>query len=799
MTSKFLKGQIETLKKYNIIYGSIDIELNWNEKENKLKKKPIGMPLYKDKKLVSHFDETKNGLIIPLGECYDCLIGVDVDNKNNTVEFFNDLAMNNDYDLNTLTIKTINNGFHYYFKLNKRQREGLKDFMASTAKIFSNDKNQRNIDVKYNNQIFFGPSLLIHNDKKYKYEIDIDTDPDILPDYLYNEILRIHRTQNKEDTKPKKLVIQNKDEPKKEIYIDRDKIHRLKLYLDCLKQERFDNRDDWLSIGAIIYNECHSFDLFEEYSKKSEKYDHCGCKKLWNSFSENRNKKATIKKLIEIAEIDSEINKQKYIEACINDKVGIIDFLYSNGPSDAYMAYLFYNVNKNEFIYDSINKMWYVLNQYGIYINDKDGDKIKGDMNVSLISALKKEYIRLLNIISEDNDPKKRSDLFKMYKSLIKYCTLTKNKENILKELRLLYTAQNIFEKLDNINPYLIGFDNGVYDLENNVFRIAKPEEFISTTTGYNYKKADPKLKKEAMEIFKTIFSDEDELKYVLKHISLGLIGSNSQEKMYVWIGSGGNGKGVIRDIVQVVLGNYYDSMDISYLYKNNIIKADAPNPVMARKKNSRFVISTEPEGDVILKSSTIKSLSGNDPVQTRMLYGDTFNYIPKFKLVIQTNNEPNFHLFDGGMRRRLVMIRFPNKFVENPKLPHERKIDTNLKKKIITDKQYINEFFEILVDHYNLYLKEGLNLPKRFEEDTHRCIKNNLPIEEWLESNVNITNNKKDCVKSSELYDDFINFMDNDTRGITTLLFKNTLISMGIQHKKKNVGQFYTGVKLNN
>jgi phage/plasmid-associated DNA primase len=69
--------------------------------------------------------------------------------------------------------------------------------------------------------------------------------------------------------------------------------------------------------------------------------------------------------------------------------------------------------------------------------------------------------------------------------------------------------------------------------------------------------------------------------------------------------------------------------------------------------------------------------------------YGNTFNYTPKFKLIIQTNSEPIFEGFDGGMKRRTILITFPNKFVENPILNYERKIDTKLKSKISIEKLY--------------------------------------------------------------------------------------------------------------
>lgn len=799
--SNFLKKEIDIFNKYNIIYHSIDIQLKWNDNEQKLKKIPIGMPYYKNKKINCIYESNKNGLIIPLGEKYNGLIGVDVDNKNDTINFFNELAINNKFDLITLSVKTINNGMHYYFKLSDEQQKSLSDFMASTALCFTSKEQQRNIDIKYNNQIFFGSSYLTYDNKIYKYEIDIDTEPVILPNYLYQEILRIHNEQKGINNNSFKIIkeifpiINNKQLQKS--FFDIKKEFRIRLYLNCLNEKRFDNRDEWLIIGSILFNENCSFELFEEYSKKSLKYDYDGCIKLWNSFTEDREKKTSIKRLIELAEQDTCDNYDKFVKIIIQDKEGILELLFNNGPSDLYMSYLFYNLNSFDFVYDNINNVWYTINEYGIYKIDNNGDSVMKRMDACLIRTIKQEYIRLLKLITDDTDTSLNKSLFKKYQNLIKYCSSIKNSNNLLSKVRLLYTIDKIYEKMDAVNPNLIGFENGVYDLETFTFRNAIPEEYISVTTGYKYSPANSQLKIEAMNILKSIMPDENELNFLLKKISIGLYGGNPLEKFYIWIGKGGNGKGLLRDIISIVLGQYYDTMDITYLYKTTIIKPDAPNPVMAKKKNSRFVISSEPEGDVILKSSTIKSLSGNDPQQVRAMYGNPFNYTPKFKLIIQTNNEPIFYGFDGGMKRRAVLINFPISFVENPVLPSEKKIDITLKKKIMIDKIYLNEFFEIFVDYYKLYIKEGLLLPVRFENDTLQFIKNNDPIGEWIESNIIKTTIKNDKIKASKLYNDYIEFMDGDDRGISQLLFKNTLSSIGILQYKKKDGNYYVGIKL--
>ena len=85
-------------------------------------------------------------------------------------------------------------------------------------------------------------------------------------------------------------------------------------------------------------------------------------------------------------------------------------------------------------------------------------------------------------------------------------------------------------------------------------------------------------------------------------------------------------------------LGEYFDNMEIEWFAKtNHQSHAGAADSAMARKKNSRCVVSTEPEGDIVLRSAKLKQISGRDPIQVRELFKSSFNFVAKFKLFLQT------------------------------------------------------------------------------------------------------------------------------------------------------------------
>jgi putative DNA primase/helicase len=769
------------------------------------------------------FDDSMNSTVIFLGEKYN-LIGVDVDDKEDTLDFFQNLASENNFILNdTLTVKTLNDGgMHYYFRLSKEQMKKLNPnnecctninnknndtfFTASTGMCFSTAEQKRYIDIKYNNQVFFGPSYFNINDSVKTYHIQNDTPPTLLPKFLFDEIYKVYLNNTKQ-VKPIKNTkktnkIENKTNEIPNITQNSknkiDTINRLRLYLNCLKNDRFDDREDWLRIGAIIFNETNNIDLFIEYSKKSPKYEYDGCITLWNSFKENRDKKVTIKKLIELAEEDTTNDRTKLYNVVINDKKTIIDTLFEY-VSDVYIAFLFYNTNKNDFIYDKINKSWYAINNYGIYIKDKDGDLLKKKMNICLTQIIKKEYLDKINNISEDSSEYKKKMNTKYYE-LLKYCGFTKNKNNILTELKSLYSVDKIFEKMNKEEIYLVGFTNGVLDLKTNKFRNAEPHEFISVTTGYEYKEPDKEKMITAKNILFSIFENNDKLCYVLKILATGFIGVNRDELIHFFIGTGGNAKSLIRDIASLVFGEYYDTMDIAYLSQTKHgVSPNAPNPIMARKKDCRIVFSTEPDKSTKYRVSTLKSLSGNDPIQCRFLNCELFEYTPKFGLFILSNIEPSFiDEFGESIARRIRLISFPFEFKDSLNdiiLPHHRLKNNKLKEEL---PKYKVEFMHILLEHYYLYIKEGLVMPYEFKNITDEFIKNNLPVNEWMKKNLIITKNPKDKVKTSILYENYVDYMENDIKGVTQSIFKNHLVNMGIKWKHSNGSNFY-GIKLIN
>ena len=85
---------------------------------------------------------------------------------------------------------------------------------------------------------------------------------------------------------------------------------------------------------------------------------------------------------------------------------------------------------------------------------------------------LKKEYCKLMskcnNTASNDDideeEQESAKDVGKKLLDIIGKLENTTFKDNIIKECKELFHDKKFMEKLDE-NPYLIGFENGIYDL----------------------------------------------------------------------------------------------------------------------------------------------------------------------------------------------------------------------------------------------------------------------------------------------------------------------------------------------
>jgi P4 family phage/plasmid primase-like protien len=757
-----------------------------------------------------------NCIFTPCGSEYN-IISIDVDDINNTLALWKQIIPIE--ARKTFTSSSINKGYHYFYVPTEEQKEVFDKLQLKNAdgKIFK-DKGL-SIDVKYSHQIIFS-SCWFHDERvntgtlenpkletrDWKPHVIRDIDPIPLPDIIFDEIVKHNKktTTKKEKTVKKTKSENNIEEITEEKEKDDEEVNkfmqlRANNYLEACDLKKFD-RPKWQRFCSICYNENLGIDFCDDWSKKMCEYkNRSDVEAMYGINKPNHDHAVKLGTLIEWAKEDNFDNLFDKAVAC--DHLYIFNDLFSKGPTDELIARLFYSENKGKFLFDD---KYYYLTQAGLWKADVNNIRIRLAFG-KIIEIINTEFFLRMDELKDttnESSMEKRKILSTTFNKIFKHIQSTKSEENIIKKTQKFFNEDKLFENMD-CQPNLFGFENGVYDFATRKFRKALPKELVTVSCGYSY---GPKVQEDVdfvEGVVSSMFTDKEETSAFLRLISLGLYGGNPMEHFQFWIGNGQNGKGLVGEMMKNTLGGYFDPMEISYLTASNHGQhANAADPVMARKKNSRFVISTEPEANTKFREGKLKNLTGRDEIQCRELYGKPFNYKPKFKLVIQSNSDPILDGNDGGIRRRMLLIRFPFKFVDEPKLEFERPIDRSLKDVIPADK-YKLAFFHLLEEHLQTidlvkFKMSSLNIPKRWLDETADMLDNNDALRDFMCENADkfkTTHNPKDKIKCSELYQIYLQYVPKKLKPMTDKEFKSNMKGKGFV-VVKNSSDYYKGIR---
>jgi P4 family phage/plasmid primase-like protien len=175
------------------------------------------------------------------------------------------------------------------------------------------------------------------------------------------------------------------------------------------------------------------------------------------------------------------------------------------------------------------------------------------------------------------------------------------------------------------------------------------------------------------------------------------------------------NGKSVCVELFEKAIGQYTCKFPITLLTQKRAA-SNAATGELARAKGRRLAVLQEPSEDEKLQVGLMKELTGGDTIMCRALYKDPIEYKPQYKLILLCNHLPSVPSDDGGTWRRIRVIEFTSKFVDNPKEDNEFPIDLELSSKFDIWKEH---FISMLLNVYYPIVQAG---PISEPEDVLMC-----------------------------------------------------------------------------
>lgn len=575
---------------------------------------------------------------------------------------------------------------------------------------------------------------------------------------------------------------------RKEVNVGDSDIATAHVLVNMLSHERINDYQKWIELGFCLHNIDDSLlELWDEFSSASSKYKQGECERLWHGF---RKYGFTIRSLYRWARMDSPHD----FEAFMIDKLsGLMKTSLTGTSYD--VAATFYEKYKDDYVCGSIAKnIWYEFRDHR-WVKVSMGYTIIRKINEDLVNDFLKmgeNYgARAIDALGEDKD-----NYLQKQQAAIKLCHKMRGadfKNSVMSELRNIFHIPEFIEELDERRD-LICFTNGIYDLENGIFREGRPDDKISKCTGWPYMPYDANnpVTHDILKFFRSVMEDEAMYEYLLDAFTGCLQGDNPEEKFHICTGSGGNGKSIAFYIMQKGFGEYSCILPITIL-TNKRPPSDAPCPALALSKGCRIGFFQEGEDDDKLYVAHLKELTSNtDKLKHRTLYAEPVEWYSQLKLFMATNHLPKASTFDGGVKRRLVLLPFDMSFVDNPMLPHERKIDRTIKTKIQTWAPY---FMGILIERFKTYKTKGLSIPKRAAQFTADYEKECDLYAEFIENNIKKSENPKDSFDINCAYKTFREWYRNVYAGGSVPPFKD--FKKNIQQKFNKRVQRIPGYKL--
>lgn len=404
---------------------------------------------------------------------------------------------------------------HFKDNINKNElTNNINQVLIKHKIIKDTNKNNNNKDSKNNN---------IEFEDNDNTDDDQDDDANIFDEEkesIKAEILQRIKEENKKKAKSSK----NKD------------INLAKKLVPLLSQQRATGYWDWIKVGWALKSVSQNLlPLFKDFSKKCPgKYDPKECEKVWDNA---RDEGLTIGSLRHWAKLD---NSEKYSEI-MRDSINEL-LAEAESGTEYDIAIVVYELYKESYKCTSINhSTWYEFQEHrwvavdhGYTLNKKISAELTKEFAI-----LNAYYYRQMATL----DGYEKDIMFKRANSITKIIIKLKQsgfKKNILSECMNLFYDPLFDEKLDS-NRNLIGFNNGVFDLESMTFRAGNPEDNLSMTVGYDYEpySYNHEYIKGIEDYFSKIQREDDMKEYILTLMASYLDGHTGKEQFVLWTGSG--------------------------------------------------------------------------------------------------------------------------------------------------------------------------------------------------------------------------------------------------------------------
>ncbi len=359
-------------------------------------------------------------------------------------------------------------------------------------------------------------------------------------------------------------------------------------------------------------------------------------------------------------------------------------------------------------------------------------------------------------------------------------------------------------EELDQ-EPLLLPCKNCVVDLSTGKTVESRQGDWLLKAVNVEWKGIDapcPTWRKFFSEIHQ---DDEEMIEFVHSLLGYATTGLMTEHFIACFLGEGRNGKGTMFETIRAILGDLAWNVSPELLLdQRNARSASGPSPELVSLQGRRMVLASETDESRRISSSKVKMLTGNDTINARSPHEKKeFNFRPSHKLFLYTNHLPHGLAKDYALSKRLLLINYPLKFIDDPQEPDERKRDPNLPEKLAAESSGILAW--LVEGALKWRASGGLKPPDRIRNDVSNLRLKEDTILRFFGDHLEEVGDK-DMVKVrfSDLYERYKSWWEEEESESTKYMpskiaVSQWLVRRGLRREKEGGTAYIYGVQLRN
>ena len=279
--------------------------------------------------------------------------------------------------------------------------------------------------------------------------------------------------------------------------------------------------------------------------------------------------------------------------------------------TDAGNAELFAQFHGDKVRFDHKQQRWLIWNG----IKRRWTPDTQGKVRLLMKDTSRRGRLRLAQKVSNDDERNKQ----------IKWALQSEDLNRIKAALELARSEPPISDAGDgwDVNPWLVGVQNGIVDLRTGKLREATQQDRITKFSPVRYDAAAqcPRFEQFLEEVFG---GDRELIRFVQKAAGYSLTGSTQEQCVFACWGSGANGKTTLLETLLLVFGDY--AVDLPFMALEASRNSGVPNEGM-KLLGARLVKAVEIREGRRIDEARLKAWTGGEFAHSKAAYTEMSHF----------------------------------------------------------------------------------------------------------------------------------------------------------------------------